>query len=152
MESKFMPPHLAFLQRLTTALLRPKKRRKFDFRIAPSTKMEQTGMGQQASCTGLSMPQPGHPQEDAGEASAEERTPAQVDLSSSGPPADTNLTQQPYNSQLDRDPIPPDLATVVASWNQLPESIRKGIVAMIQAAVPAAAPTCNPSPEHSRAQ
>ena len=91
-------------------------------------------MGQHASSTGLSMSQPGHPQEDAGVASVEEGTPSWADLSSSGLSADTNLTQEPYNSTLDRDPISPDLATVVASWDQLPESIRKGIVAMVHLA------------------
>ena len=99
-----------------------------------STNSDKTGMGQQESCTGLSVSQPGHPQEDAGVASVEERTPPKADVSSSGLPIDTNLTQEPYNSRLDGDTIPPDLATVVASWTQLPDSVRKGIVAMVQAA------------------
>ena len=109
-------------------------------------------MGQQESCTGLSVSQPGHLQEDAGVTSVKERTPARADLSTSGHPTDTNLTQQPHNSRLDGSPVPPDLATVVASWGRLPESIRKGIVAMVQAAVPALDPTGNPGPERSRAQ
>jgi len=103
-------------------------------------------MGRQESCTGLSVSQPGHRQEDAGVTSVKERTPARADLLTSGRSTDTNLTQQTHNGQPPAVPLPPDLADVVNAWPNLPDAIKAGILAMVRAFHPARCPS---QPEHT---
>ena len=97
-----------------------------------STKMEQTGMGRQASCTGLSMSQPGQEQRDSKGLVVEERTDPHTrpDGHRTAEEHKTSIMEQ--NTSTTKACFPPRLKAVMDAWEALPEAIQEGITTMIK--------------------
>ena len=97
-----------------------------------STNLEQTGMGRQESCTGLSMSQPGQAQRDTKGQDVEDRTDPHTRPDDHRTVEEHNTSITEHNRSTTETFPPPRLKAVIEAWDKLPETIKEGIAAMVR--------------------
>ena len=89
-------------------------------------------MGRQASCTGLSVSQPGQEQRDSKGLDVEERTDPHTHPDDHRTAEEHNTSIMEHNRSTTETFPPPRLRAVIEAWDKLPETIKEGIAAMVR--------------------
>jgi len=95
--------------------------------------MEQTGMGQQESCTGLSVSQPGQEPGDSKGRDVEEGTDPHTQADDLRTEEEHNTSITKHNRSTTETIPPPRLKAIIEAWERLPEAVRAGISVMVEA-------------------
>ncbi|HBC89321.1 MAG TPA: hypothetical protein DCZ94_20460 [Lentisphaeria bacterium] len=91
--------------------------------------------GQVLSADGQNLPQPAVDEKDTGSVNIEGGTKPNLQETSSGHPKTTSGAQQEHNRNITELPENKDLKRIYEVWDNLPEAMRQGILAMIEAAI-----------------
>ena len=92
-------------------------------------------MGRKESCAGLSVSQPGQEQGDNKGCDVEDRTDSHTNPDDHRTPEEHNTSIMEHNRSTKETVPPPRLRAVIEAWNNLPEVVKIGIVAMVRAAL-----------------
>ena len=90
-------------------------------------------MRRRVSHTGLCMSQAGQQQEVTEGPSVEERTGAVTRHTHAGRSKSSTRAVEKHNQSSTGKPLPADFVAVVEAWDDLPDAIRRGVLAMVEA-------------------
>jgi len=92
-------------------------------------------MGRDESCTGLSVSQPGQGQRDSKGQNVEDRTVPPTSPDDLGTVEKHNTSITEHNRSITETSPPPRLWAVMKAWDELPEAVKEGIVAIVLASI-----------------